>query len=229
MSWHYLQGQEVACWDQSSLVGAPDALSSLVPSAAASCSAANEMVTSSHSPSGTMSAPSTVDPGVVTSTSSPEAFPADRFRLRAEVDESHLISGQRCSVSSKTSNRGSCSLRTSSANQSEEPQKTSSVTAIHESRLPKCPPPQWVRRITGRVGGYLPTPTAKANAFAPSMAKWPAYQALQTTYGPSQGPRFWEMMMAWPIGWTGLRAIGNGQVPAVAQLAWTTLTSDHNG
>jgi len=31
MSWHYLQEQEVACWDQSCLDGAPDALLSLIP------------------------------------------------------------------------------------------------------------------------------------------------------------------------------------------------------
>jgi hypothetical protein len=38
MSWHFLQEQEEASWEASSLDGAPSALSSLIPTAAGSCS-----------------------------------------------------------------------------------------------------------------------------------------------------------------------------------------------
>ena len=38
MSWHYLQGQEAASWEGSSLDGAPSALLKLIPTPAASCS-----------------------------------------------------------------------------------------------------------------------------------------------------------------------------------------------
>jgi len=37
MSWHYLQGQEAASWEGSSLDGAPSALLKLIPTPAASC------------------------------------------------------------------------------------------------------------------------------------------------------------------------------------------------
>lgn len=92
-------------------------------------------------------------------------------------------------------------------------QKTSNENLLSELRetwsqlviVPPSPdlaPPAWVLRIVDHVGGYLPTPTRKHNAFAPSMRKWPAYRVLQDNFGPSQGPRFWEMMMGVPVGWT---------------------------
>lgn len=42
MSWHYLQEQEAASWEVSSLVGAPSALLKLIPTASASCSPDSE-------------------------------------------------------------------------------------------------------------------------------------------------------------------------------------------
>lgn len=52
--------------------------------------------------------------------------------------------------------------------------------------------PTWVRRTFVSASGSLPTPTAKANALAPSMQKWRAHRNLLPTpsavsYGSNQG------------------------------------------
>ena len=75
--------------------------------------------------------------------------------------------------------------------------------------LLKFPPPRWLVAITGPGFSYLPTPTAKANHCSPSMKKWPAYDAFQRlTVGAKSPPvKFWEAMMGFPIGWTGLEPV----------------------
>src|SRR3954469_1436606 len=86
MSWHYLQGQEAASWEGSSLAGAPSALSRLIPSAAASCSPANGTACLTASRSGTTSARSTGVPGrEARSTSSAAASPARTSAPREEA------------------------------------------------------------------------------------------------------------------------------------------------
>jgi len=72
--------------------------------------------------------------------------------------------------------------------------------------------PLWVRRIVDYDGGWLPTPTAKANHDAPSMTKWPAYASYQRWLGGRRtSPRLWEWMMGWPIGWTALEPLETGR------------------
>ena len=61
--------------------------------------------------------------------------------------------------------------------------------------------------MTGNGGGYLPTPTAKGNAFAPSMAKWPAYHALQKSYGQEEIVSLFEFLMGWPAGWSAVEPL----------------------
>ena len=63
MSWHYLQGQEAASWEENSLDGAPSALLKLMPTHALCCSPGSETECSNHSPCGTMFAPSPGNPG----------------------------------------------------------------------------------------------------------------------------------------------------------------------
>jgi len=73
---------------------------------------------------------------------------------------------------------------------------------------PEFPPPAWVPHIAGRDGGYLPTPTTRANQQSPSMLKWPAYRRLAVIAGGKRLPmQFWEWMMGWPIGWTDLEPL----------------------
>jgi hypothetical protein len=76
MSWHFLQGLEAASWEGSCSAGAPSALSSLIPTAAACCSPGNATGCSSAFRSGMTSGASTARPGADTSTSSAAGSPA---------------------------------------------------------------------------------------------------------------------------------------------------------
>ena len=69
MSWHYLQGQEEASWEGSSLAGAPSALSRLIPIAVLYCSPGSATDFSIDSPSGTTCERSTVGRGTAQSMS----------------------------------------------------------------------------------------------------------------------------------------------------------------
>ena len=68
MSWHFLQEQEEASWEGSSLDGAPSALLRLIPTPGKSFSRDNETEFLNLSPSGTTSEPSTDGLGAATST-----------------------------------------------------------------------------------------------------------------------------------------------------------------
>lgn len=63
MSWHYLQGQEEASWEGSSLDGAPSALLSLIHTQEPSCSQDKEMGFSTNSQSGMMCEPFKAETG----------------------------------------------------------------------------------------------------------------------------------------------------------------------
>ncbi len=60
----------------------------------------------------------------------------------------------------------------------------------------------WERPTADRARFYWPTPTAKANHWAPSMRKWPAYARLQAEF-PNPSLELFEWMMALPREWTG--------------------------
>ena len=62
MSWHYLQGQEEACWPHACLDGAPNALWNLMPLLEGSSSPDSATDTSTGSLSGTTSRPSMAAP-----------------------------------------------------------------------------------------------------------------------------------------------------------------------
>lgn len=76
MSWHFLQGEEAASWLGNSLDGAPSALSRLIPGHAEYCSIDNATKPSQDFRSGTTSEHSTAAVGEGSLTSSPEDSPA---------------------------------------------------------------------------------------------------------------------------------------------------------
>jgi len=84
MSWHFLQEEEEASWEASSLDGAPDALLKLMPTSAAFCSNASETGALSAFPSGAISAPSTAGHCGDRSISSPAGSPAKISAARAQ-------------------------------------------------------------------------------------------------------------------------------------------------
>ena len=88
MSWHYLQGQEAACWHPGSSDGTPDALLSLMPSPDVSSSPDNATDTSTGSLSGTTSTPSTVGHGEGQLTLFQGASPAKTSAQRVRVKDS---------------------------------------------------------------------------------------------------------------------------------------------
>lgn len=88
MSWHFLQGQEVASWEDSSLDGAPSALLNLMPTAATSCSPDSATATSTRSPSGMTCEPSTENLGGVTLMSLVEDSPARTSQRPAKAQAS---------------------------------------------------------------------------------------------------------------------------------------------
>lgn len=58
----------------------------------------------------------------------------------------------------------------------------------------------WELPTADRARFYWPTPTAKANHWAPSMRKWPAYRRLQDAI-MTPCPRLFEWEMGFPVGW----------------------------
>jgi hypothetical protein len=76
MSWHFLQAGEVACWPEKSLAGAPSALLSLIPEQGKLCSTVNETESLSHSQYGMTSEPSTEGHGAAMSMLSQPDFHA---------------------------------------------------------------------------------------------------------------------------------------------------------
>jgi hypothetical protein len=102
MSYHFLQGQEVACWHPGSSDGPPSWAARLTRTAARCCSKDNSTVTSTGSPSGMTSEPSTADHGKGQLTLCLEASPAKTSVRRVKVKDlpaGVLASGSRCSVS----------------------------------------------------------------------------------------------------------------------------------
>lgn len=128
---------------------------------------------------------------------------------RLEAAGSLKTGGQTCSASSLKSSPVACLPRMSSASPSSGQLQ---LFGESDTQLPsaRIAPPPWVARIAGRDGGWLPTPTAKANHDSPSMRKWPAYALYQDWLRGRTTPWLWEWMMGWPIGWTDLRPLETG-------------------
>lgn len=202
MSWHFLQEQEEAYWEPSSSAGIPYALSRLMPSAVVCYLRGSATATSTDSQYGTTSEHSTANPGETRLTSSREVSRVSHSARQAEAENERPTYGQRCSGLLVKFDPDTCSQKMSPTNQSSKPlgiwlDSVSMVTLL------MVEPPQWVRRMKGDVGGWLPTPTATANHDSPSMRKWPAYAAYQDWLGGKRtSPELWEWMMGLPIGWT---------------------------
>jgi len=228
VSWHYLQGQEAACWEGFSLAGAPSALSRLIPTADPCFSPGSETAPSRSSQSGTTSAPSTGNPGAGTLTSSPEASPARTSATPAghEQDSTgqEAGSGSRCSESSARCSPPSFSLRTAQL-------------CVFEASTEFSPAlPSWGTMRRGAVSERKrPADLARGGG----CGSWPRPTASMSTHGwgqtrQRQGNRYgkqvrenvkrekeaqgWrprvnllEWILGWPIGWSGLEPLVTGR------------------
>ena len=92
MSWHYLQGQEVASWGGDCLDGAPSALLRLIPMRAESCLPDRQTDALTDSRSGTMCGPLMERDGGERSTSSAVVFPAKTSASQEEARASMVQS-----------------------------------------------------------------------------------------------------------------------------------------
>lgn len=100
MSYHFLQGQEVASWHPDSSDGPPSWAARLTRTAERCCSKGNSTVTSAGSPSGMTSEPSTADHGQLTLCleGSPARTWPHRVRVR-DLPAAVVAYGTRCSES----------------------------------------------------------------------------------------------------------------------------------
>ncbi len=165
MSWHYLQGQEAASWEGTSLDGAPSVLLKSIPTQGKSCLQGKQMAACPDSPYGMTSRPLTVHPGEGTSTSSQEASPAKTSAQLAKEQasqESAAASGVRWRELSARYDRATSGWKTHRCLWTED-LPSSSVT------LPRWGMMQdgvlWERTMlelrTSETGyGYWPTPKA---------------------------------------------------------------------
>ena len=165
--------------------------------------------------SGTTLEPSTADAGVESWISSLRASRVRSSPPPAEVGKPPAISGRSASASYPTCLPLSSSSRTYSENLFDGRLMIWSVSDSERWR-PPSPPPNWVPRLNGDDGGYLPTLTAKANASCASMMKWPAYRRLDIlARGRTLPVCFWEWMNGLPIGWSDLEPSATGLSPFV--------------
>ena len=166
MSWHYLQGQEEACWGRGSLGSIPSELASLIPSRGESSSPDNATDTSTGSLSGTTSTPSTVGHGEAQFSLCPVVFPAKTSPRRVRVEDCPATvqaSSSRCSESLK---RFGLALSSRKTARSYVPVGLASSSKSLTAWGIEAHGAFWelgtsVRLIEGtECGSYLPTPTA---------------------------------------------------------------------
>jgi len=259
MSWHYLQEQEAASWEGTSLDGAPDALLRLIPTHAEFFSHGSGTECCHGSQSGTTFEPSTGSRGGGSLMSSVPDSPARTSAAQAlarALTENAPASGARWSELPVRFDRASSGWRTAHSLW-DEGLPESSVTlpawgCMHAGAL-------WGRVMSERpicaaASGWLPTPTRtdangrtyhysrgdkeKATCSLVGMVKllptpcatdWKGRYTWETVKRRMQmsrgvrlpeelsrlcgkaitpNPEFWEWMMGWPIGSTGLQPLG---------------------
>lgn len=213
MSWHYVTvlGSAFSAVDSSDGQPSLDARSTRddVPS---SCNA-SVTTSSTTSPSGTTSPPSTGDRSVDAWTSSLRASRARSGAKLATPRATRPTSSEKPSVSTPRPARDTCFLRTSGSSRAKRgAYAATSNHGVKSAGRSSSTLPSWVARHLGSDAGFLPTPTQTANHLAPAMAKWPAYRRLQSLVqkigGSSTLPDLFDFLMGVPIGWTGSAPLG---------------------
>lgn len=210
MSWHYLRGREVDCWDHSSLDGAPQALLRLIPGAGTACCSDSPKGICRDSRFGMTSGHLTDGHGEVISTSSAADSPVRTSARRVPVKELPEHVQDWYSKCSELLTR--LGLRSSSRKTAPLfvpvgwPQSSRDLQAWgiwDESGY-------WglwtsVRTISERECGLLPTPRASRWGLEDSHGSTDAWKAMGIG-GKSVALREW--MMGWPIGWTDTKRLG---------------------
>jgi hypothetical protein len=221
MSWHYLQGQEEASWAESSLDGAPSALSRLSPMHARCSSPDNATDISLGSQSGMTSVPSTATHGAGPLTSSAVGFHAKTSRRRGKALASKASapdSGLSSLASLARFDRDTCLW------------KTPQCSLLADSDVFSETWPRWgtmqggecwalstpVRHIEESESGSWPTPRKQMSrkCIVRDVEKGHKSNLEEVVacldpgaIGGSLNPPWVEWLMGWPIGWTDLRPL----------------------
>ena len=231
MSWHYLLGEAEACWEASSLTGAPDALLKLMPTPESLSSQDNEMDVLNDSLYGTMSKHSTGKNGEAQLMSLQEDSHAlmsaisDQEASASASTENGADSGLKCEESSKKlglPTSSSRTLRKSGTEDSTESFKTLPKwgSIVHGTFSPER---KWEHLMTENVSGvWLGTPTAHMHVRSKRFkAKTPN---LSEAVGgrKNANPEYLEWQMGFPIGWTDSRSSATDRY-----LLWLRLHSEN--
>jgi len=128
---------------------------------------------------------------------------------RLEGETPRIICGRRCSALSATYAHNSCLPKTSAKTRSVKHKPTLPVLDTRRS-VAWSRRATWAQTILGKDGGWLPTPTTKANWAAASMQKWPSSRRATKVFGHPT-PEVHEYLMGWPPGWTDLKPLGTGK------------------
>ncbi len=228
MSWHFLQGQEAASWEGSSLDGAPSALLKLIPTPAASCSQGKPMDALSGSPCGMTLPPLTETDGAGVSMSSAVDSLARTCRSQNKAPKGltgqGLDSGNRWQGSFAKYDRDSSLWRTAQLSLFGGSVEFSETWPRWGLMLcGECFPLRTLEhRTSGSESGYWPTPEASLNIapFSPKTARnwggtrpsgakigsslrwWPEFLPDSDAGASWVNPVLCELMMGWPMFWT---------------------------
>ena len=208
MSWHYLQEQEAASWEGSSLDGAPSALLNLMPMREVSCSPGKRTDALNASRSGMTSLRSTGPNGVGTSMSSAEDSP---------VKTSASLGAGRASRGARADCGATWPASLARYDPDTHSWKTPQPLSIADWTEFSVIWPRWGTMLRGvcfplpmlahstavRGSGSLPTPTRYGNGGTGGTKKMAALGMFRTKLNPNHQ----EWLMLWPQGWTALTAL----------------------
>lgn len=212
MSWHFLQAQEEAYWEENSLDGAPSALLSLIPKLAAPSSRDNATGSCLDSPSGMTSEPLTDSNGEGMSMSLAEASPAPISALqeseRASKDNK-AVSGWKWRELFAKYDPATRSWKMPHPSLLEDSEPFSGIWPKWGwMRDGECSEQTIVDSTTAANGsGLLPTPSgvnAGRNHTTGRLDEWggSSNPFRGTAIGSLSSPEFEELVMGWPVTWT---------------------------
>jgi len=227
VSWHYLQGQEVASWEGCSLAGAPSALLSLIPTPDPCCSQDRPTDALTDSQSGMTCGPLTGDNGPGPLTSSLEDSPARTLAPQAKApvcQESGADFGPKWPGSLARFDHGSRSWKTRQCLLLGGLESFSGTWprwgTMRDGEFWEQPTPG---RRTKEIGsGSWDTPCkgdAHPRAYkrkGPYLGKgqehlqsqcYKRFRSELDSAGGILSPLWVEWLMGWPMGWTDLRAL----------------------
>ena len=239
MSWHYLQGQEAASWEGSSLDGAPSALLKLIPTPAASCSQDRPMDALNRFPFGMTLRRSTGTDGEEVLTWFLGDSPVRTYRQQEKAQDS-TASGldcgpslpgslARCNPPSSGWKTRQCSLF---GGLTEFSGTWPRWGTMRDGELFQQPIP--ALHTSENAAGFWPTPKKVLNMepcgprVIEAIRTGVSYRAngtmpeaclariIWTLYHPERpkgkvNPVFVSWLMGWPISWTSLRPLATGK------------------